>query len=115
MFVQRSDFNSGYRIALYKKYLLLLLFIIQFFAQGSWKVRSLAGVAGVAGVVGVAGVRGWSDASWGSGNGSGGGSEGGEPSEVPLEATNSAIFLTVHEFIVRTNRFGVVDRVATEP
>ena len=109
MFVQRSERNSGYRIALYKKYLLLLLFIIQFFAQGSWKVRSLAGVAG------VAGVRGWSDASWGSGNGSGGGSEGGEPSEVPLEATNSAIFLTVHEFIVRTNRFGVVDRVATEP
>ena len=109
MFVQRSERNAGYRIALYKNYLLLLLFIIQFFAQESWKVRSLAGVAG------VAGVRGWSDASWGSGNGSGGGSEGGEPSEVPLEATNSAIFLTVHEFIVRTNRFGVVDRVATEP
>ena len=29
-------------------------------------------------------------------------------------ATNSAIFLTVREFIVCTNRFGVVNRVATE-
>ena len=69
----------------------------------------------LAGVAWVAGVRRCSNASWGSRNGSGGGSEGGEPSEVPLEATNSAIFLTVHEFIVRTNRFGVVDRVVTEP
>ena len=30
-------------------------------------------------------------------------------------ATNSAIFLAVHEFIVRTNCSGVVNRVATEP
>ena len=36
----------------------------------------------------------------------------GDPS-LPL-ATNSAIFLTVHEFTVRTNRFGVVNRVATQ-
>ena len=29
--------------------------------------------------------------------------------------TNSAIFATVHKFIVRTNRFSVVHRAATEP
>ena len=28
MFVQRSEFNSGYRIALYKNYLLLLLLLL---------------------------------------------------------------------------------------
>ena len=30
-------------------------------------------------------------------------------------ATQFAIFLTVHEFIVRTNRFDVVNRDTTEP
>ena len=38
--------------------------------------------------------------------------QGGDP-DLP-SATNSAIFLTVHEFIVRTNGFGVVNRVATD-
>ena len=37
------------------------------------------------------------------------------PKASHRKETKTAIFLTVHEFTIRTNRFGVLNRVATEP